>query len=158
MQGSKLEDGTAEEVAPLKGGKEVHMKTWKDRVRAVIDGSMFTSVMTFVTVYALFGDDLRLALFPADADILFVAFSSVAFFMFLLELVLQSLVKKGYLALPACQRKYMNKKDWWRLVALGSFYFWLDVIATASLVPEVPLPGISALVSAHLCAISRRVP
>lgn len=54
------------------------------------------------------------------------------------ELILQSLVKKGYLTFPQCKRKYMNKKDWWRLFSLGSFYFWLDVIATASLVPEVP--------------------
>ena len=124
--------------------------TRRQRVQATVDGRMFTTVMTIATVYALFGDDMRIAWFPKDADILFVVFSSIAFFLFAQELLLQCYAKPGYLGMPRCKRENLvcNRKEWriLNLFSIGSFYFWLDVIATASLVPEVP--SASGVVSA----------
>ena len=69
-----------------------------------------------MTVYALFGDDLRLAATTRPSDDGFFAMSSVCLVFFLLELILSSLVKDGYI--------------------LG-FYFWLDVLSTVSLVSDI---------------------
>lgn len=82
--------------------------------------------MTIVTLYALFGDDVRLLAFSKTADDYFNATTTVCLVFFALELILSSLSKPGY---------------------LNSFYFWLDLIATISLIPDIgfmwnPLIGI----------------
>lgn len=68
------------------------------------------------TLFALFGDDLRLWLTTKDADIYFEIGFSISLFLFILELLLNSLIRSIY-AEP--------------------FFFYLDIIATLSLVPDV---------------------
>lgn len=74
----------------------------KQSMQALLGHAGFTTVMTTFTVYALFGDDLKLLAFPhePDADPAFVALSSIAFFLFLLELVLSCYAKDGYCPWP----------------------------------------------------------
>lgn len=72
--------------------------------------------MTLLTIYALFGDDLRLLATSKDADPGFYGITSVCLLFFLVEVVLGSIAKEGY----------------W----LG-FFFWLDVVATVSLIPDI---------------------
>ena len=73
--------------------------------------------MALVTLYALIGDDIRLWLTDKPADPYFYAFFIVSLFLFSLELLINSLVVDGF--------KY-------------SFFFWLDIIATLSLIPDIP--------------------
>jgi len=73
--------------------------------------------MTTSTLYALFSSDLRHWLTDKNADLYFFSLLIIAFILFFLELLLQSCVKDDY--------KY-------------SFFFWLDFIATFSLVLDVP--------------------
>ena len=72
--------------------------------------------MTLITVYALFGDDIRAVAFKKNADNTFYSLTSVCMFFFTLEIILASIVKPDYF--------------------LG-FYFWLDIIATVSLVFDI---------------------
>jgi hypothetical protein len=72
--------------------------------------------MTIVTIYALFGDDLRMLAFDKSADNVFYGLSAFALACFAVELVLSCWVKPGY---------------------FNSFYFWLDLIATVSLIPDI---------------------
>eukprot|EP00359_Climacostomum_virens_P001583 CAMPEP_0204898930 /NCGR_PEP_ID=MMETSP1397-20131031/1560_1 /ASSEMBLY_ACC=CAM_ASM_000891 /TAXON_ID=49980 /ORGANISM="Climacostomum Climacostomum virens, Strain Stock W-24" /LENGTH=799 /DNA_ID=CAMNT_0052066823 /DNA_START=1252 /DNA_END=3651 /DNA_ORIENTATION=- len=81
-----------------------------------LDSNLFTIWMTILTLYALFGDDIRMLAFNVDADIYFFALSFICFVFFLLELVLCSILKPGY---------------------LNSFYFWLDLVACISLIPDI---------------------
>jgi hypothetical protein len=69
--------------------------------------------MAIITIYSLFGDDVRQLAFTLPADIYFYGITLACMFFFTLEIVLSSLVKENYF--------------------LG-FYFWLDIIATASLI------------------------
>lgn len=73
--------------------------------------------MTISTLYALFGSDLRFWFSNKDTDIYFYSLLVIAFAFFLIELLLQSCVVDDY--------KY-------------SFFFWLDFIATFSLVLDIP--------------------
>lgn len=86
------------------------------KVIKFIDKIWVTVTMTLVTIYALFGDDVRLALFEPSADNVFYGISSLAMLLFIVELVLNSYAKHGY---------------------LGRFYFWLDLMAVLSLVPDI---------------------
>jgi hypothetical protein len=89
---------------------------WKMVTIKILDHWSFTVWMTSLTVYALFGDDLRLLATPKSADEIFYGISVVCLAFFAAEVVMASLVKEAY----------------W----LG-FFFWLDVVATVSLIPDI---------------------
>jgi len=73
--------------------------------------------MTIVTIYALLGDDLKLLTTTIEADIYFTWCTSIALVLFMLELILASIGKEGY---------------------LNSFFYWLDLVSTLSLVTDIP--------------------
>lgn len=75
-----------------------------------------TLAMTLVTFYALFGDDLKIAVFTKQDDYVFDYITTVALGLFSLEITLNAL----------CQENYFN-----------SFYFWLDMISTISLITDI---------------------
>ena len=72
--------------------------------------------MTIITLYALFGDDVRMLATTANADNVFYGLSSLSFISFSLELVLSCYAKDDYF--------------------LG-FYFWLDLVSTLSLIMDI---------------------
>ena len=79
--------------------------------------SRFTTVsMTIVTLYALFGDDIKSLAFPSSTDVVFSSLVVSCMVLFALELVLSLLFRVEY--------------RW-------SFYFWLDLVATLSLVVDI---------------------
>jgi hypothetical protein len=114
-----------------------HMKLC---VEGIAEGLPVTIIMSLFTIWALFSDDIRLAAASKDADEGFVIVITIAFFLFLTELLAASFYKEGYLELPQFtpgpNESFLDKVQ--RIVKFGSFYFWLDVIATASLIFEIP--------------------
>ena len=72
--------------------------------------------MTIITIFALFGDDIRLLIFPKVVDDYFYGMSTACLVFFSLEIIMCSLSKKDYF--------------------LG-FYFWLDLVSTISLVTDI---------------------
>ena len=112
---------------------------FKNIVEIVAESAPVTIVMSLFTLWALFGDDIRLSSTGRDADEGFLVVISIAFFLFLLEILASSYYKKGYLNLP--DLVYVKGESFMgtlsRVFTFGSFYFWLDVIATLSLIFEV---------------------
>ncbi len=86
-------------------------------IRVWIEGKFVTVVMTLVTVFALVGDDIRLWKTQKETDNIFFASLILSFWLFALELILNTVVIEEF--------KY-------------SFFFWLDIIATLSLIPDIP--------------------
>lgn len=72
--------------------------------------------MTMVTIYALFGDDIRIVAFTKSSDSVFYGLASLSFICFLTELIVSWFAKPKYKL---------------------SFYFWLDLIATLSVIPDI---------------------
>ena len=72
--------------------------------------------MTIVTIFALFGDDMRLWMTTKQEDVYFFYGLSFSFVLFSAELLVNSCVGEDF--------KY-------------SFFFWLDFIATLSLIPDI---------------------
>ena len=90
--------------------------TWKDPVRKFMNHWAVTLTMTIVTVYALFGDDIRVAFFTKSEDTTFNIITCVALGLFTIEITLNALTQENY---------------------FNSFYFWLDVISTLSLITDI---------------------
>mmetsp|Transcript_18182 Transcript_18182/g.32588 ORF Transcript_18182/g.32588 Transcript_18182/m.32588 type:complete len:831 (-) Transcript_18182:1201-3693(-) len=105
---------SAKEKAPRSDDEEAKIRS---RVRDFIDGQMVTIVMTCFTLWALFGDDIRLYATDKPADMYFFVSFNVMLVFFVVEIFLTSVVVDDY--------KY-------------SFFFWLDVIAAVSLIPDIP--------------------
>ena len=72
--------------------------------------------MCLVTFYALFSNDIDNAFLSPTLDINFDIFSTVAFVLFLIEVILSSYARENY---------------------TFSFFFWLDIISTFSLLMEI---------------------
>lgn len=72
--------------------------------------------MTIVTIYALLASDVKALAFDIEADDAFVVLTCISMALFALELIAASVGKPGY----------------WL-----SFFFWLDLIATLSLVTDI---------------------
>lgn len=72
--------------------------------------------MALITIYSLVGDDVRILTVDMEKDYIFYYLTSLAFIMFSLEIVVSCFILDGY----------------W----LG-FYFWLDIISTASLLADI---------------------
>jgi hypothetical protein len=72
--------------------------------------------MAIVTIYCLFGDDIRQAAFNANEDPVFYYLTSISLGLFTIEIILSCLFLDDY---------------------VFSFYFWLDCISTVSLIFDI---------------------
>jgi hypothetical protein len=86
------------------------------KVREIVEGKVVTTVMTVFTLFALFGDDFRLWFFESYIDPYFYVALIISLLLFALEILLNSCVVDDF--------KY-------------SFFFWLDIVATLSLVVDI---------------------
>mmetsp|Transcript_31759 Transcript_31759/g.38366 ORF Transcript_31759/g.38366 Transcript_31759/m.38366 type:complete len:784 (-) Transcript_31759:812-3163(-) len=93
------------------------VETWRTVTAGFLDGIACTTFMTIVTIWALFGDDLRLIVTDYEADDTFTAITIFCLVCFSIELLVASVTKDGYFL---------------------SFYFTLDLIATGSLLFDIP--------------------
>jgi hypothetical protein len=82
----------------------------------VLNNKFYIGIMTFITIYALLVDDIRIMTCPKEADVYFWGITSFVLISFLIELLMSSLAIDGY---------------------MFGFYFWLDFIATISLVSDI---------------------
>ncbi len=119
----------------------------KERALAILESTPATAFMTMVTVYALYSDDVRVLGFDKSADDVFLVFSTVAFILFLIEIGLQCWCRDNYLKVPGIRPgKACGRDSTWEdrldciqsFICIGSFYFWLDLMATLSMVFELP--------------------
>jgi len=84
--------------------------------RTIVEDRFFTILTTLLTVYALTGDDCRLMFTDKPADVYFNIVTLVCIFVFSMEVILSCVGKEDYL--------------------LG-FFFWLDILSTATLVLDL---------------------
>lgn len=80
-----------------------------------------------VTIFVLFGDDARILWFPPSADRGFAFFTSFSFILFILEMILHFWAKSDFSSGIFKVKGYAF-----------SFFFWLDLLAVLSMVPDVP--------------------
>ena len=72
--------------------------------------------MTFQTIIGLFSNDIQSAWLPRSVDAYIDIIQTIMLFFFTLEIVLTSVAHKEY---------------------INSFFFWLDICATVSLIQDI---------------------
>jgi hypothetical protein len=82
--------------------------------------------MMAVTLFVLFGDDVRILCFQPSADAVFAFFTSLSFILFVLEMILHTWVKSDFSGGIFRVKGYAF-----------SFFFWLDLLAVLSMIPDV---------------------
>ncbi|CAD7932504.1 unnamed protein product [Amoebophrya sp. A25] len=91
-------------------------RKWYGLCRAVSNNNGFAIIMTLLTVYALVGDDIRLACTERQHDYVFNGLTYACLGMFALEVFVYSFGKPDY---------------------YGGFFFYLDVLSTMSLILDI---------------------
>lgn len=106
-----------EDAVKIEGVLRMKKETWCTSVsRRLVDSTKFITFTALLTIYALVGDDLRLIFTNQPVDPCFDAVVFGCFFIFAFEIVVSCLGKNDY----TC-----------------GFFFWLDVIATFSMLLDV---------------------
>jgi hypothetical protein len=72
--------------------------------------------MSFVTLYTLFLDDIRTVFIGKDKDDIFNSITLICFIIFMIEIIIGA----------SCRQIYFL-----------TFFFWLDLISTLSMVPDI---------------------
>lgn len=103
--------------SPAKDAKVNHHRL-KNFSKYVVENKYCISFTTLLTVYALLGDDFRLMLTQKPADDIFNWMVVICILVFTLECVLAVVGKAGY---------------------IWSFFFWLDIISTISLLLDITI-------------------
>ncbi|CAK82558.1 unnamed protein product (macronuclear) [Paramecium tetraurelia] len=75
-------------------------------------------LVNLLTLYALYGDDIRIICFDKRADSTFDGITIFCIIIFSTEIVITSIVRQGY---------------------FNSFFFWLDIISTVSQILDITL-------------------
>lgn len=89
---------------------------WKKKLEKLLENYTWVGIMSGVTFYALFADDLRILALPMSADIPLDVITMIAITLYLIELVLSIIAIEKYFL---------------------SFYFWVDLISLLSMFPDV---------------------
>jgi len=93
-----------------------HLPRWRQTTLGILDSWGVSIFMTVITIYALFFDDIRVLFLPVSLDDFFFTITSICLTLFLIEIIFASIAKPGYFL---------------------SFFFWLDVISTVSLIFDI---------------------
>jgi len=113
--------------------------SFKKKLEKFLDGPTFVTFMMILTFWALFSNDIRVSVLPKEADAPFEIIVTIAFFLFVFEIVATSIVKPLYILLPDWEAKEGESTfdTWTRRCVFGDFYFWLDWMATLTLLFEI---------------------
>jgi hypothetical protein len=95
--------------------KQKEIQDFKDRVAKWLDSPLVISFFTVITIYALFFDDIKLMAISKQFDDIFNGLTLFCIIMYSLEIVVAFYAKRDY--------------AW-------SFFFFLDVLSTVSMVPD----------------------
>lgn len=120
----------------------------------LIDANVSIVFMSLVTIFVLYGDDARILLgLDPGVDEVFLVLTSIAFVLFSIEIMLLCWCRENYfktlnlmtlreLFTLECWAERISTQSWLSevktAVSIGSFYFWLDLISTLSMMIDMP--------------------
>ena len=99
---------------------------------SILESKLTQIIITLFTIYALFADDMRIACTSKNTDYVFDGFTITCFIIFFLEIILSIIVKENY---------------------IFSFFFWLDLISTISLIIDITTINEQILYKKHIINI-----
>lgn len=82
--------------------------------------------MTVTALYVLFGDWIRILVFPPSADSMFDMLNNISFFLFIAELIMNCWAKSDF------SKGIFHVKGY-----MFNFFFWLDLLCIISMIPDL---------------------
>ena len=116
---------------------------FRKRVEKYIECDAYILVMSLITIWALFSDNIRIAATDRSVDGAWDVVISLIFFIFIMEILLSIFCKNDYAPIPRFEILEGEsltvdfKTIFARWIQVGSFYLWLDIIATCSFMFEI---------------------
>ena len=107
----------AQSIAQINERKRKESRKLKRSMEKCVDHYTVVIFMTVVTAYSLFFDDIRVLLISNAADDVFFMITFGCLMSFAIEIAISSYCKEDY---------------------VGTFFFWLDIISTVSMIPDIP--------------------
>jgi class 3 adenylate cyclase len=90
---------------------------WRPALLDLVESKIFVGLTMLLTIYALVGEDIKLMSTDKDADSTFTSLTIVCMTIFSIECILASIAKVDYFM---------------------SFFFWLDIVSTLSMLLDIP--------------------
>ena len=81
-------------------------------MRRILESWTFSLAVLLVTIYSLFGEDVRIATTPRNLDPIFIALSSLTFVLFAMEMALTTAVLPSYLPVPGIFSTAERRRAW----------------------------------------------
>jgi hypothetical protein len=100
----------------FKDTKEIKKNPTVEILDKILNSRVMQTLVNVFTIYALFGDDIKVAALPKSADLAFNILNLMALVIFTAEILISCKTRKDYFL---------------------SFFFWLDVLSTLSLVLDL---------------------
>ena len=115
----------------------------KNMIKQIVDSKVINILIITLSFWSLFSNDVRVSSFPVSADVGFDIVTIIMFIVFCSEIAANMYCREDYFCLPDLWNTDIVKstalRTWVRRLQFGGFYFWLDCIATLSLILEVRL-------------------
>jgi hypothetical protein len=112
------------ETGESRENRELHKRLRQAKLKyflfSLIEGKVWTGVMFFLTIFALFATDVHNLTMPKSQDAILDWLMFMSLIAFMVELIIGSYVKPKY---------------------IGRLFFWLDLVATLSIVPDIGFLG-----------------
>lgn len=127
------------EIVKYQSPQPSRIKLWQNRCLNFIENEYYLIFSTILTLWTLFSTDIRLAATDKSADVAFTVILLMIFIVFVIEIFVTCFCKPEYFQLPTWEQKYGETfmETWYHRLTIGSFYFWLDLLATLSLLFEI---------------------
>ena len=119
-------------------------RNWKNAVKTcnkIVSNMYFQGVMGIFSVFSLYAADIAI-LVNEDKEVYegFETGLSIAFFLFLLEIILTSIAKRKYFQWPDSFERQESEtlfQSLKRRLAIGSFYFYLELLGTLTILVDM---------------------
>ena len=102
---------------------EESVSTWRVCLMGTINNKVFAVILIFLTIYALFGDDIRLAASEKPDDAIFFTISIIALAFFTIELLVNMVAKPGYVRITSHADRSAFWSLYFEMIEGGDFNF-----------------------------------
>ena len=117
VEESKTASGLEDQFRKMKTlRRKVIRYPWQIKLDAFMDNLYVQLFLSLLSIFALFADEIRMVAFSKSADTTFYSLLCISIGIFGVEIIVSSICKKDY---------------------FNSFFFWLDIISTVSLVGDI---------------------
>lgn len=103
----------------------------------VVRSPIWKGVILLAMVLLLFGSSMQFIFFPKEADIIFDILYTVAFAVFIIDTIMNVVVKPEYFMFNTCWNRQGEDGKITSSFVIGSYMFWCDVVSSFAMLYDI---------------------